>query len=82
VLDVRDKETFIIATSGPPADATNGGLFETVPAGAEVRGGWGMPARRRARRAVAISAALAAGASAVFFFHTRQAERLARALRK
>src|ERR671917_2585193 len=27
--------------SGPPADNNDGGLFETVPAEAEVRGGWG-----------------------------------------
>src|SRR5215213_3798803 len=68
--------------SGPPADATDGGLFETVPAGAEVRGGWGLDERRRARRAVmVVGAALAAGASAVFLSRTRQVERLARALR-
>jgi NAD(P)-dependent dehydrogenase (short-subunit alcohol dehydrogenase family) len=47
--------------SGPPADATDGGLFETVPAKTEVRGGWGIPERGRARRAVAIAAALAGG---------------------
>jgi NAD(P)-dependent dehydrogenase (short-subunit alcohol dehydrogenase family) len=68
--------------SGPPADASDGGLFETVASGAEVRGGWGVPERRRARRAVAIAAALVAGTSAVFLSRTRQAERLARALRK
>jgi hypothetical protein len=67
--------------SGSPADASDGGLFETVPAEAEVRGGWGMPERRRAKRAVAIAAALA-GVSAVFLSRTRQAERLARALRR
>ena len=68
--------------SGPPADATDGGLFATVPAGAEVRGGWGLDERRRARRAVAVGAALAAGASAVLLSRTRQVERLARALRR
>ena len=68
--------------SGPPADATDGGLFETVAARAEVRGGWGMPERRRVRRAVAIGAALATGASALFLSRNRRAERLARALRK
>jgi hypothetical protein len=68
--------------SGPPADASDGGLFETVVAsGAEVRGGWGMPERRRAKRAMAIAAALVAGTSAVLLSRTRQGERLARALR-
>jgi NAD(P)-dependent dehydrogenase (short-subunit alcohol dehydrogenase family) len=67
--------------SGPPADASDGGLFETVASGAEVRGGWGMPERRRAKRAVAIAAALA-GASALFLSRTRQAERLVRALHR
>ena len=66
--------------SGPPADASDGGLFETVASGAEVRGGWGMPERRRPRRAVAVAATLAV-ASAVFLSRTRQGERLARALR-
>jgi len=37
--------------SGPLADASDGGLFETVASGAEIRGGWGMPERKRARRA-------------------------------
>src|SRR5215213_7065146 len=63
--------------SGPPADATDGGLFETVAGRAEVRGGWGMPERRRARRAVAVGAALATGASALFLSRKRRAERLA-----
>jgi hypothetical protein len=67
--------------SGPPADASDGGLFETVASGVEVRGGWGMPERRRARRAVAIGAALAL-VSAVLLSHTHQGERLARALRE
>src|SRR3712207_116768 len=53
--------------SGPPSEASDGGLFETVPAEAEVRGDWGIPERRWARRAATIAAALAglAGASAV-----------------
>lgn len=67
--------------SGPPADASDGGLFETVPAEPEIRGGWGMPERRWAKRAVAIAATLA-GVSAVFLSRSRQAERLARALRR
>jgi NAD(P)-dependent dehydrogenase (short-subunit alcohol dehydrogenase family) len=68
--------------SGPPADASDGGLFETVPAEAGIRGGWGIPERRRVRRAVAIGAALVAGVTAVLFSRTRQAERLAHTQRK
>ena len=68
--------------SGPPADATDGGLFETVAGRAEVRGGWGLDERRRARRAVAIGAALVAGTSAVLLSRTGRVERLARALRR
>jgi NAD(P)-dependent dehydrogenase (short-subunit alcohol dehydrogenase family) len=68
--------------SGPPADASDGGLFETVAGRAEARGDWGMPERKRARRAVAIGAALAAGASALLFSRIRGAQRLAPALRK
>jgi NAD(P)-dependent dehydrogenase (short-subunit alcohol dehydrogenase family) len=68
--------------SGPPADASDGGLFETVVGRAEVRGGWGMPERRRARRAVVVGAALAVGASTLLFSSFRGAERLARVLHK
>jgi NAD(P)-dependent dehydrogenase (short-subunit alcohol dehydrogenase family) len=68
--------------SGPPADASDGGLFETVTGRAEVRGGWGIPERRRARRAVVTAAALVAGVSAMFLSRTRQAERLVRALHR
>jgi hypothetical protein len=52
--------------SGPPADATDGGLWEPVPtAEAAVRGRWGMPERRWARRAAAVATfAGLAGASA------------------
>jgi len=50
--------------SGPPADASDGGLFGTVEGRAEARGRWGMPQRRRARRAAAIGAAIAAGVTA------------------
>ena len=58
--------------SGPPADASDGGLFGTVDGRAEARGAWGVPQRRRARRALAIGA-LAAGASAVFLRRARRA---------
>ena len=68
--------------SGPPADASDGGLFKTVAGRAEARGDWGMPERRRARRAVTIGAALAAGASALLFSRIRRAQRLAPALRR
>jgi hypothetical protein len=59
--------------SGPPAKASDGGLFGTVEGKAEARGGWGVPQRRRARRAAAIGVALAAGASAVFLSRARRA---------
>lgn len=69
--------------SGPAADASDGGLFETVPAEAEVRGGWGVPERARARRAVALAAfAGLAGASVALLARTRHAESLVRALRR
>jgi short-subunit dehydrogenase len=68
--------------SGPPADASDGGLFETVAGRAEARGDWGMPERRRARRAVLIAAALTAGASALLFSRIRGAQRPAPALRR
>jgi short-subunit dehydrogenase len=69
--------------SGPPADASDGGLFETVQGEAEVRGGWGIPERARARRAVALAAfAGLAGASVVLLSRTRYAESLLRALRR
>src|SRR5215213_6390971 len=67
--------------SGPLADASDGGLFETVAGRAEVRGEWGIPERRRARRAVLI-AALTAGASALLFSRIRGVQRLAPALRR
>jgi NAD(P)-dependent dehydrogenase (short-subunit alcohol dehydrogenase family) len=68
---------------GPAADASDGGLFETVPAEAEVRGGWGMPERARARRAAALAAfAGLAGASVALLSRTRLAESLLRALRR
>ena len=59
--------------SGPKADASDGGLFETVAGKAEARGDWGMPQRRRARRAAAIVAVLAAGASTALLSRTRRA---------
>jgi NAD(P)-dependent dehydrogenase (short-subunit alcohol dehydrogenase family) len=49
--------------SGPPADDSDGGLFETVAGRAEARGDWGAPERRRARQTVAIVVGLAAGVS-------------------
>ncbi len=49
--------------SGPLASDSDGGLFETVEGYAEVRGGWGVPQRRRAKRAAAVAAL--AGASVV-----------------
>jgi NAD(P)-dependent dehydrogenase (short-subunit alcohol dehydrogenase family) len=52
--------------SGPQAPDSDGGLFATVEGEAEARGGWGVPQRRRARRAVAIGAAIAAGVTAAF----------------
>jgi len=68
--------------SGPPANSSNGGLFETVPAGAEGSGAWGLPERSRAKRAVALAAlAGLAGTSAVLLSRTRHAESLLRALR-
>ena len=69
--------------SGPPADATDGGLFETVPAEDEVRGGWGMPERARARRAAALATFTGlASASVALLSRTRLAESLVRALRR
>jgi NAD(P)-dependent dehydrogenase (short-subunit alcohol dehydrogenase family) len=67
--------------SGPPSEASDGGLLGTVPAEAEVRGDWGMPERRRAKRAVVI-AALVAGTSAVLLSRIRRPDRLVRALRR
>src|SRR5215213_1242718 len=69
--------------SGPPADATDGGLFETVPAEAEVHGGWGMPERARARRVAALAAfAGLVSASVALLSRTRLAASLVRALRR
>ena len=69
--------------SGPPADANDGGLFETVPAEADVRGAWGVAERRRAWRAAAVAAVAGlAGASAALLSRTRHAEKLVRALRR
>ena len=58
--------------SGPPADASDGGLFGAVEGKAEARGGWGVPQRRRAKRAAAIAAAVA-GASAVLLSRATRA---------
>lgn len=65
-LTARLGERFLFR-AGPRADASDGGLFETVPGEAEVRGGWGIPERRWARRAVAV-----AGASLAFLSRTRR----------
>ena len=64
--------------SGSPADASNGGLFETIPARAEVRGDWGQPERARAKRA-AIAAAIVGltGASAALLSRARRARSVA-----
>ncbi len=69
--------------SGPPAAASDGGLFKTVLGEAEVRGGWGIPERTRARRTVAVGATLAglAGVSTVLLSRTRYVKNLLRALR-
>ncbi len=68
--------------SGPLADDSDGGLFGTVEGKAEARGSWGVPQRKRARRAVAIGAALAAGASAVFLHGRRAANALSERSRR
>jgi hypothetical protein len=69
--------------SGLPADASDGGLFETVQGEAEVSGEWGLPERARARRAVALAGfAGLAGASVVLLSRMRHAESLLRALRR
>jgi NAD(P)-dependent dehydrogenase (short-subunit alcohol dehydrogenase family) len=61
--------------SGPPADASDGGLFETVPAEAAARGDWGLPERALARRAATIAAlAGLAGVSAALLSRARRAE--------
>jgi NAD(P)-dependent dehydrogenase (short-subunit alcohol dehydrogenase family) len=53
--------------SGPPAPATDGGLWEAVPVDeVVVRGRWGLPQRARARRVAALSGLLGlAGATSV-----------------
>ena len=68
-------ERFLFRT-GPPAPANDGGLFETVPGEAAVRGDWGLRIRARARRAIAFAAL-----SAVLLSRIRQAAGLARARR-
>jgi hypothetical protein len=59
--------------SGLPAADSDGGLFGTVEGRAEARGGWGVPQRRRARRAAAVGVGLNAGASAVLIPRARRA---------
>jgi NAD(P)-dependent dehydrogenase (short-subunit alcohol dehydrogenase family) len=55
--------------SGRQAPDSDGGLFGTVEGKAEARGGWGVPQRRRARRAAAIGATIAAGVTAALLSH-------------
>ena len=69
----RLSERFLLR-SGPVAPATDGGLWEAVPAGdAVVRGNWGTPERARARRAGAVALAGLAGAAVLLFRHARHA---------
>ncbi len=64
---------FLLRT-GPPAATSDGGLFETVPAEAAVRGDWGIPERRRAKRAAAVAALIGlTGAFAALLSHARRA---------
>lgn len=59
----RLAERFLLH-SGPAAANTDGGLWETVPAGdAVVRGNWGIKERERARRAGTVALAGLAGAA-------------------
>ena len=51
--------------SGPPAEAFDGTLFEPVREGVGTRGGWGLPERRRARKAALVALVGIAGASAL-----------------
>jgi short-subunit dehydrogenase len=50
---------------GPPAEAFDGTLFEPVREGVGIRGGWGLPERRRARKAALVALVGIAGASAL-----------------
>ena len=68
--------------SGPPADASDGGLFETVPAEATVRGDWGVAERRRAKRIATVAAAAGLAGAAALLSHPRLAGTLVRAVRK
>jgi hypothetical protein len=54
-----------LLVSGPPAEAFDGTLFEPVREGVGVRGGWGLPERRRARNVSFAALAGIAGASAL-----------------
>jgi short-subunit dehydrogenase len=51
--------------AGPPAEAFDGTLFEPVREGIGTRGGWGLPERRRARKAALVALVGIAGASAL-----------------
>jgi len=51
--------------SGPPAPPSSGSLFEPVMDGGRIRGGWGEPERRRAKRNLALVALAGLSALAV-----------------
>jgi short-subunit dehydrogenase len=55
----------LLLESGPPAEAFDGTLFEPVREGVGVRGGWGLPERRRARNVSFAALAAIAGVSAL-----------------
>lgn len=66
----------LLAAFWAAAAATDGGLFGTLPTNAAVvRGGWGIPERRQAKRVVTVGVALAglAGASVVLLSRARRA---------
>ncbi len=68
----RLAERFLLR-SGPTAPTTDGGLWETVPAGdAMVRGDWGIKERESARRAGTVVLAGLAGAAVLLFRRARR----------
>ncbi len=68
----RLAERFLLR-SGPEADPTNGGLWETVrtTGGPVARGGWGAEARSRARRATTVALAGLAGVTSAVLLSRR-----------